>query len=262
MSRTIKELEPGTGVQINEKVGKIYKYTEYIYLGLDGSGNARLLRERALMPKRMHSSNAAHYDGCEADLWYEDELTGFLSRFDDATIAALRPTKICYRNVEGHDSTYPEIMRRAFPLSMKEYGYDTGETDTSFLPALMSYYNTDDEYVAREQRNDDGGYVHAWMRSGLSAAQFRSVGSSGAASNYGASCGSFWQRPAISVSPDTIVSDEGADTILLLQEGFYNRKVYQQDGLFRLEYDSSRAVSIETTHLHGEVVELLASFLR
>ena len=217
MARTIKDLTPGVGVKINERVGKTWQRTEYIYLGLDGSGNARLLRERAVMPKRMHSSNVAHYDGCEIDQWYEDEEIGFLARFDDATIAALRPTTICYEDNTGDVDTYPEISRRAFPMSMKEYGFDSDEPGTNFLPALMAYYGTDDEYEAREQRNEDGWPVLVWSRSGYSATQFRSVYYNGSAASSNAACG-YWQRPAISVSPDTIVSDEGADTILLLPD--------------------------------------------
>ena len=218
MARTIKELTPGVGVKINERVGRTWQRIEYIYLGLDGSGNARLLRERAVMPKRMHSSNVARYDGCEADLWHENEETGFLARFDDATIAALRPTKICCQNVADGVTTYPEIMRRAFPVSMKEYGFSSDESDTNFLSALLAYYHTDDGHEAREQRNEDGWPVNVWMRSGNSAAAFRYVYASGAAYGNNATNG-YWQRPAISVSPDTIVSDEGADSIFLLPDG-------------------------------------------
>lgn len=216
MARTIRELTPGVGVKINERVGRTRQRIEYIYLGLDGSGNARLLRERAVMPKRMHSSNVAHYEGCEADLWHENEETGFLARFDDATIAALRPTKICCQNVADGVTTYPEIMRRAFPMSMKEYGFSSDESDSDFLPALMDYYENDDYYDVRSAVNEDGWPVLVWMRSGSSASQFRFVNSYGGASNGSvATSGGNWQRPAISVSPDTIVSGEDADFILL-----------------------------------------------
>ena len=60
--------------------------------------------------------------------------------------------------------------------------------------------------------------VNWWMRSGNSASQFRSVYSYGHAGNGNASYGNYWQRPAISVAPATIVSDEDADEILLLPE--------------------------------------------
>ena len=222
MSRTIADLTPGVGVWIDETVSGTTSHVEYIYLGLDGSGNARLLRKFALVAKRMHSSNVAHYDGCEADLWHENEETGFLARFDAATINALQPTTICCSDYTvSADGTveYPEIVRRAFPLSMKEFGFGGSETDVSFLPALKTYYATTSDNTARIGRSADGTAVNVWSRSGYSASQFRGVVNVGSAFGNYASFGGNWQRPAISVAAATIVSDEGADSIFLLPDG-------------------------------------------
>ena len=217
-SRYISQLTPGCAVYVDENG----VHTPYIYLGLDGSGNARLLRHYAVVAKRMHSANVAHYDGCEADLWMENEQTGFLSRFDAATINALEPTTICmsdYTLNEGGTVEYPEITRRCMALSYKELGYGGSETDVSFLAALQTYYDTTNANTARIGRSSDETAVFWWMRSGYSASQFRSVYAVGAADSSNATFGGYWQRPAISVAPATIVSDEGADSIFLLPEG-------------------------------------------
>ena len=216
-SRYISQLTPGCAVYVDENG----VHTPYIYLGLDGSGNARLLRHYAVVAKRMHSANVAHYDGCEADLWMEDEQTGFLSRFDAATINALEPTTICmsdYTLNEGGTVEYPEITRRCMALSYKELGYGGSETDVSFLAALQTYYDTTNANTARIGRSSDETAVGWWMRSGNSASQFRFVVTGGGAYDSVATNG-VWQRPAISVAPATIVSDEGADSIFLLPEG-------------------------------------------
>lgn len=218
MSRYIADLTPGVAVYLDENG----VHVPWIFLGLDNSGNARLLRHYAVTAKRMHSSNVAHYDGCEADLWMENEQTGFLSRFDAATINALEPTTICmsdYTLNEAGTVEYPEITRRCMALSYKELGYGGSETDKSFLAALQTYYNTTNANTARIGRSSDETAVFWWMRSGYSASQFRYVHAGGHAGNgYAANDGS-WQRPAISVAPATIVSDEGADSIFLLPEG-------------------------------------------
>ena len=63
MSRTISQLTPGTMVYVDETVSGVLSHVPYIYLGLDESGNARLLRQYAAVSKRMHSSNVASYSG-------------------------------------------------------------------------------------------------------------------------------------------------------------------------------------------------------
>ena len=219
MSKAIADLTPGTGVKIRETINGSTKLVEYIYLGIDDDGNARLLRETAVCRRRMNNKCVADYDGCEADLWLEDAKDGFLSRFDDATLAALRPTSICFRRVLPSGNTvFPLIDRRVFLLSSRELGVDGDEPGTCYLDALKKYYDTDDDWDARMAVDDDRSAVNWWMRSGFSASQFRFVYGNGGAGNGNASYGYFWQRPAISVAPATIVSDEDADEILLLPE--------------------------------------------
>ena len=221
MSRTIADLTPGVGVWIDETVSGTTSHVEYIYLGLDGSGNARLLRKYVAAQKRMNATNVAHYDGCEADLWHENEETGFLARFDAATINALQPTTMCcddYTTSADGTVEHIDLVRRCAPLSYKEFGFGGSETDVSFLEALKTYYNTTNANTAKIGRTKDETAVNVWMRSGYSASKFRYVLSNGFA-NGGATSGNYWQRPAISVAPATIVSDEGADSIFLLPDG-------------------------------------------
>ena len=219
MSKAIADLAPGTGVKIRETINGSTKLVEYIYLGIDDDGNARLLREAAVCRRRMNNKCVANYDGCEADRWLEDKEDGFLARFDDATLAALVPTSICFRRVLPSGKTvFPLIDRRVFLLSSRELGVDGYEPGTCYLDALKKYYDTDDDWDARMAVDDDRSAVGWWMRSGGSASQFRFVNYSGFASSYNAANGNFWQRPAISVAPATIVSDEDADEILLLPE--------------------------------------------
>ena len=219
MSKAIADLTPGTGVKIRETVNGSTKLVEYIYLGIDDDGNARLLREAAASRRRMNNKCVANYDGCEADQWLEDGEDGFLARFDDATLAALRPTTIHFRRVLPSGNTvFPLIDRKVFLLSSRELGVDDDEPGTCYLDALKKYYDTDDDWDARVAVDDDRSAVSWWMRSGGSASQFRYVNANGSAYNINATYGNLWQRPAISVAPATIVSDEDADEILLLPE--------------------------------------------
>lgn len=219
MPKAITDLTPGTGVKIRETIIGSTKLVEYIYLGIDDDGNARLLREPAVRRSRMNNKCVANYDGCEADRWLEDEEDGFLARFDDATLAALSPTSICFRRVlPSGNIVFPLIDRRAFLLSSRELGADDDEPGTCYLDALKKYYDTDDDWDACMAVDDDRSAVGWWMRSGNSPPQFRVVYYNGSAGYNNAASGDFWQRPAISVEPATIVSDEDADEILLLPE--------------------------------------------
>ena len=231
MSKAIADLTRGTGVKIRETVNGSTKLVEYIYLGIDDDGNARLLREAAVCRRRMNNKCVANYDGCEADRWLEDKEDGFLARFDDATLAALSPTSICFRRVLPSGNTvFPLIDRRAFLLSSRELGVDDDEPGTCYLDALKKYYDTDDNWDARMAVDDDRSAVLWWMRSGYSATQFRLVYYYGFAGHGNATVGSVWQRPAISVAPATIVSDEDADKILLLPKTPSQDSEREQEG--------------------------------
>lgn len=224
MSRTIAELTAGTKIYLDETVDGTLSHVPYIYLGQDDSGNCIILRDAAAIQKRMHSSNVAVYDGCEADLWLEDEESGYLGRFDAATRAALVSTQIkCNSITTGEIGV---IARRCFLLSYTELGYaTTPDEGASYLAALQtSTGKTGND--ARIAYNSAVAAVYWWLRSDNSEAQFRSVNAVGGGS-YGSNAtnSGYWLRPALSVAPATIVSDQGEDTIYLLPD---SAKTYRE----------------------------------
>lgn len=227
MSRIITEMTAGEIVHLDETVDGVLAHVPYIYLGVDGSGNARILRQYAAVQKRMHSSNVGVYDGCEADLWLENEEDGFLSRFDAATLAALVSTEIIAPLEWGEDGTQTlgTIARRCFLLSYTNLGYaTTPDEGPSFLAALQAATGLTGN-SARIGYNESSAAVYWWSRSATSASQFRCVYASGGAYGGNASGTGCWLRPALSVSPETIVSDETEDTIYLLPD---ESKLYRE----------------------------------
>lgn len=224
MSRTIADLTAGTLLYIDETISGAVVHTPYIYLGLDDGGKARVLRQYAAVQRRMNATNVASYDGCEADLWLNNTETGFLSRFDAATLDALVNTEIKYVDYnQSGDGTAQmlSIARRCFLMGYTEEGYGNiagGQDGKSYLSALETFTGKTGNN-ARITYNEAGNAVSAWMRSAVSVTNFWYVVASGSASYYYASYGGSWLRPALSVAPATSVSDEGADAIFLLPEG-------------------------------------------
>ena len=220
MSRTIADLTAGTLIYIDETVSGTTTHVPYIYLGEDDYGKCRVLRQYAPQTKRMHSSNVASYAGCEMDTWLENT---FINRFDAATQNALVNTTIKYVDyTKSGDSTAQvlEIARRIFLLSYSEEGYGNdaaGNEGKSFLSALQTFTGKTGN-GARVTYNQSGTAVSSWLRSAYSTTYFRYVGTGGSAS-YGASNTNYYPRPALSVAPATIVSDEGAEQIFLLPDG-------------------------------------------
>ena len=226
MSRTIADLTPGQILHLNETVSDVLNIAPYIYLGQDESGNCLILRQYAAVKKRMHSSNVAVYDGCEADVWMEDEDAGYLSRFDAATRAALVSTQIKYNDPSLGDVV--TIARRCFLLSYTNLGYaTTPDEGMSFLPALMTAAGTTSASTARITYNEAQTVVNAWLRSPYGETQFRNVGAGGYINSGDATKTGYWLRPALSVAPATIVSDETEDTIYLLPDP---DKLYREVG--------------------------------
>lgn len=226
MPRTIADLTPGQILYLDETVNDILSIVPHIYLGQDECGNCIILRQYAAVAKRMHSSNVAIYDGCEADLWLEDEDAGYLSRFDAATRAAMVSTQIKYNDPSLGDIA--TIARRCFLLSYTNLGYaTTPDEGKSFLDALKTAAGTTNANTARITYNEANTAVSAWMRSAGSETLFRSVGANGLAYSYNATGAGFWLRPALSVAPATIVSDETEDTIYLLPDP---DKLYREVG--------------------------------
>lgn len=245
MSRTLADLTAGTLIYVDETVSGKTTHIPYIYLGIDDNGNGRLLRQYAPLAKRMNATNVASYAGCEMDVWLEDETDGFLSRFDSATLNALVQTAIKYVDyTQSADGTAQvlQISRRCFLLSYSEEGYGddvAGNEGSSFLPVLQAFTGETNANRARITYSETNGTaVVAWMRSASSAAYFRNVVANGGANYYYASNASNWPRPALSVAPATMVSDEGADAIFLLPDG--RRTTWNVDVAFSLGESAER----------------------
>lgn len=228
MSRTIADLTAGTLIYIDETISGAVVHKPYIYLGLDESGKARVLRQYAAVQRRMNGTDVASYDGCEADLWLNNTDTGFLSRFDAATLDAIVNTEIKYvdynQSVDG-TAQILSIARRCFLMGYTEEGYGTwaGDDGKSYLAALQAFTGKTGNN-ARITYNESGAIVFAWMRSASTTRHFRIVRTDGTANqSNGMYSYTEWLRPVLSVAPATPVSDEGAGAIFLLPEG---RKTY------------------------------------
>ena len=223
MSRTIADLTAGTIIYLDETVDGTLSHVPFIYLGQDDSGNCRILRQYAAVAQKMNSTNEATYDGCLADTWLNNETDGYLSRFDGATRLSFVATQIKINSIST--STVGTIARRCFLLSESEVGNTTTPDEgTSILDVLKTVANTTNANTARIAYNESLSAVNWWLRSAASEAQFRYVISNGFVVSSNAAS-TFWLRPALSVAPATIVSDQGEDTIYLLPD---SSKLYRE----------------------------------
>lgn len=221
MTRTISQLTAGQIVYLDEYIDGIQTPTSYIYLGLDESSNCVLLRKYAVVAKRMNATNDAVYDGCEMDLWLENETDGYLSRFDAPTLASIISTQIKCNNIV--DSTIVTLARRCFLLSQTEIG-NGGSEGISYLDVLKTVADTTNNNTARIAYNEALTAVYWWLRSASGATQFNYV-NNGYINSNNASYSYYWARPALAVAPATIVSDETEDTIYLLPD---SSKTYRE----------------------------------
>lgn len=244
MSRYIRDLTPGIPIYIDETVSGVTNHILFIYLGPDANNNHICLREEAAVQKRAHSSNYASYDGCESDVWMNNEESGYLSRFDEETRSYMTYASIGYCDYnlnDEHTAQYATITRRAFSLSRSNVGYASTAEGPSFLDALKTYYNTTNANTARIGKNSNKTAVYWWLRSGASQTACRIVHTSGSEYSNNATNGSFWLRPALSFSEGTPVSDEGADAIFLLPEG--RRTYWSISAIAKLGSPESRPAS-------------------
>lgn len=255
MSRTIKQLDVGTSVYIEEAgVPK-----EYILLKKDVDG-CILLRAKALEARRMNPTNTAIYEGSEMDNWLTNETTGFMSLFNAQTQAAIvsrsRPT-FEYGDAECH-----YISRRAFLLTYGELFLSTPtalEPLTTIVPSLMLWKGTSDGSSARICYNEAGQAVYWWESSPYSATNFAYVLVNGTSSNYNAT-NTIWARPALNVSSDTIVSDEGAEIIYLMPDQSYREVSFSGKALEVAERPIKAVVEYEATNLYDVVVEVCNNY--
>ena len=256
MSRTISQLDVGTSVYIEESGAP----KEYILLKKDQSG-CILLRAKALEARRMNATNVTNYEGSEMDDWLIDEETGFMSRFDTATKAAIvsrsRPT------FDYGDTSCRYISRRAFLLTNGELFLSTPtalEPLTGLTPALMIWKGTSDANTGRIAKNEADQAVCWWLSSPYSSANFYGVGSGGSSGSFSASGANYWARPALNVSSDTIVSDEGAETIYLMPAGTYREVCFEGKVIESVRRPARAAVEYNAVDLFDVVVEVCNNY--
>lgn len=255
MSRTIKQLDVGTSVYIEEAgVPK-----EYILLKKDVDG-CILLRAKALEARTMNPTNTAIYEGSEMDNWLTDETTGFMSLFNAQTQAAIvarsRPT------FEYGDQLCRYISRGAFLLTHGEL-FLSKPTDleplTTIVPALMLWRGTSSADAARICYDEAGQAVGWWESSPYSAANFYCVRAYGAA-DYVSAKNTFFARPALNVSSDTIVSDEGAEIIYLMPSKGYREVAFSGEVLEIERRPKKAVVEYDATNLYDVAVEICNNY--
>lgn len=256
MSRTISQLDLGTSVWIAEN----NVMHEYVLVSKDSAG-CIMLRANAIEARRMNPTSVAVYEGSKMDSWLTDDQTGFLSRFDAATLAAIvshtRPT-YSYGDTECH-----YISRRAFLLTQGELFLSTPtalEPLKNITSSLMIWKGTNGSSAARIGLNEELSAVFWWLSSPGSAASFFCVSTGGASNTVNAADTSCWARPALNVSADTIVSDEGADPIYLLPSGGYREVSFHGKVGEDTNRPSVAVVEYDAVNLYDVVVEVCNNY--
>ena len=256
MSRTIKDLDLGTSIYIDENGAS----KEYILISKSADG-CIVLRANCYKARRINATNTAVYEDSEMDLWLENEETGFMSLFTAqqkmAFVARSRPI-YTYGDTECH-----YINRRAFLLTYGELFLSTPtalEPLNNIVPSLMLWKHTTDANTARIATDEANHAVYWWESSPYSAPAMCSVNTLGTSGNFAAAFTGNWARPALNVSSDTIVSDEGASTIYLMPSQGY-REVSFKAKASELETRPTKAIIDYTaTNLYDVVVEVCNNY--
>ena len=252
MSRTISQIDLGSSVWLRESDTD----TEYILTRKDQNG-CELLRKHCVSQRRMHSYGSV-YDGCEADQWLTNSETGFLSRFSETLQSNLVNRSISTFTYGDEESHY--ISRKCYLYSYGDL-YSTSTSafykEVNIVTALQINKKTWDANTARIARNsantEDASW---WLRSANSAANFWDVIEVGKAGSYYASNPYYWLRPVLNVSPDTIVSDEGANIIYLLPEE--KPRVVEYKGRIGVAsaFPTYGCVKVDTSNLTNTVIKV------
>ena len=225
MARLISAIELTEELWHEETIDGTATLVKYLPLAKSDAGNVLLMRDVAI-PKRMNATNSAIYIDCEADGWMNDAEAGYLARLSPAMRAHILTSTVKVKPYGSDEIT--EIARQVFILSASEMGFtgtDIPAEGESILPALKAHRNTTNDYTARICYNDAGAAVYSWLRSASSAGQFRLVYTSGVLYSNNASSTWICLRPAFWVSVDTMVSDQGEDTIYILPDA---SKLYRE----------------------------------
>lgn len=196
------------------------EYVEYVLISKD-SYSCELLRVNAVVAKRMNATNTTDYTGCEMDQYLSSEETsGFLSRFDADTKAALVMRSIStfsYGDTECH-----YISRKCY---LPSYGQCfLGSTtalypEKTIVPELMIWKGTLNGDSARVAKDNVGASaIGWWLRSPYSATRYWRGNLEGRAADDYAFNPGFWCRPVLNLSSTTPVEESQGSFYLLPSE--------------------------------------------
>lgn len=214
MSRTLSDIPLGSSVWANENGTD----TEFILIRKDQAG-CEIIRKKGHSSRHMNPTSVTVYETSEMDSWLTNEETGYLSNFSTNFLSCLSSRSIS--TFTYGDADYHEISRKVYLPSYGDLFLNSPTQlykEVNITHSLMFNKNTMDASSGRICRNEaDTDYVYWWSRSANSATSYWCVHNNGASYNNYANL-SNWIRPVLNLSPDTIVSDEGASIIYILPE--------------------------------------------
>lgn len=214
MSRTLNDIPLGSSVWANENGTD----TEFILIRKDQAG-CEIIRKKGHSSRRMDPTTVTVYETSEIDSWLTNEETGYLSNFSINFLSCLSSRSIS--TFTYGDADYHEISRKVYLPSYGDLFLNSPTQlykEVNITHSLMFNKNTMDVNSGRICRNEeDTENVYWWSRSANSATHYWRVFDNGTSSYNGANV-SYWIRPVLNMSPDTIVSDEGASIIYILPE--------------------------------------------
>lgn len=214
MARPISEIELTEVLHYTETIGGKTQTVAYWPIRKDADGVV-LLRKNVLDEQhKMNATAEATYIDSLMDTWLNDEISGYLSYFDEKMRACIIPSSIKIKPYNSDAVT--EIARRAYLLSNSEVTTGGVEGD-SILPMLKAHSGQTGDNDARKAYNTDGVSKSWWLRNATSAEQFQLILSNGAVSYTNANNNGS-ARPVFKVANDTLASDSTADTIYILPD--------------------------------------------
>lgn len=214
MPRTLNDIPLGSSVWANENGTD----TEFILIRKDQAG-CEIIRKKGHSSRRMDPSDVPAYETSEIDGWLTNEETGYLSNFSANFLSCLSSRSIS--TFTYGDADYHEISRKVYLPSYGDLLLNSPTQlykEVNITHSLMFNKNTMDANSGRICRNEaDTDNVSWWSRSAGSDDSYLYVMGNGASGkNFMVNLS--WVRPVLNLSPDTIVSDEGASIIYILPE--------------------------------------------
>lgn len=175
----------------------------------EGTGRTLVVRKHSYkMDTLTEYGSPPTYMNSKTDLWLNDEVNGYIAKFDDVTKAALTevPIKV---HVGDAVTSVATLQRKAFLLSAADYGFN--DATTFFQESTpVAYFNTS----ARRVAQFNGAAANHWIRT-RERSVTRSNGYIVAAGYYETtdpSSGVFGIRPAFTLPSDFEIDLNVANT--------------------------------------------------